>query len=166
MQNRNIINTTIVMVQLVVIALIYVKLDAVERDVAAVKAAQHESVDPVVALAPALQAPARSAEDPQDEERLRRIIRQELSAQLQTQQQPGELPDPSIARAPADQADYEYQRDQVVRQIDYYRSIGSISQAQMQSLQSDIAYLDPQDRQRMLNRLVQAMNSGEIDGNL
>lgn len=54
--------------------------------------------------------------------------------------------------------------DLVTGQIDYYRSVGSLSARQMEALQMEIARLDERDRQPALNRLVQAMNAGEIDG--
>jgi len=64
-----------------------------------------------------------------------------------------------------DQIERHSRVDLVTGQIDYYRSVGSLSVPEMEALQMEIARLDKRDRQPMLNKLVQAMNAGEIGGN-
>lgn len=97
-------------------------------------------------------------------EQVRAIVREEVRALVATA--------PAAASAAGPQSDSltpEERRQRavgVVQQIEYYRSVGNISPAQMHELQSRIATLDPRDRQPMLNRLVAAMNAGEIAGEL
>ena len=57
-------------------------------------------------------------------------------------------------------------RSVVSQQLDYYVSLGRISEAEMAQLQSDIARLDPDARTDMLRRLTQALNSGMLEGRL
>ena len=54
--------------------------------------------------------------------------------------------------------------DGVQQEIDYYISVGAISPREMESLQANIARLNPADRRLMLSKLTQAMNDGLIDG--
>jgi hypothetical protein len=57
-------------------------------------------------------------------------------------------------------------REPVEEQLDYYRGIGEISDAQMESLLAEIARLDGADRNQMTSKLMRALNAGEIDGTL
>jgi hypothetical protein len=97
------------------------------------------------------------------EERLRAIIREEF-AQLQSSVQghasPAAAPTP---RKPAIDAD---RREAVAQQIEIYRGVGAITDAQMQELQVEIAQLDGAGRKEMMSKLVRALNSGEIKGRL
>jgi hypothetical protein len=58
------------------------------------------------------------------------------------------------------------QLEYVAQQIDYYTSVGAISDAEMDALQVEVARLSGADRKRMLSKLVMALNAGEIDGKL
>ncbi len=58
------------------------------------------------------------------------------------------------------------ERDYVAQQIEYYRSVGQISDAEMVSLQSEIAELDSSGRKQMMSSLIKALNAGEIKGKL
>jgi hypothetical protein len=60
----------------------------------------------------------------------------------------------------------EYQRAQVAQQQETYVSVGSISDADMQTLQMDIAKLDAAGRTEMLRKLSRAFNSGNLEGRL
>lgn len=101
---------------------------------------------------------------PASEALLRRIIREELAAQG--------VNDPETERsgnnavAPTDPADTRDRRDSVARQIDYYASLGEISDKEMLTLQAEIAKLDPSGRREMLGKLTRALNSGAIRGHL
>ena len=57
-------------------------------------------------------------------------------------------------------------RDAVSHQIEYYSSVGHISELEMQNLQTDIAHLDAAGRRDMFRRLVQELNSGRLQGRL
>jgi hypothetical protein len=94
-----------------------------------------------------------------DEERLRRIIREELAA-LPVAGATG-LP-ATVAAAPRDAERDRAQREQVAAQIAHYRSVGRMSEAEMLGLQQDIAKLDPASRREMLATLTRAVNAREI----
>lgn len=99
-----------------------------------------------------------------DERLLRRIVREELAAQLtllaQPDPQPAEQPDPAV------QAELQLQRELVEQEIEHYISVGRISDVEMQTLQADIGRLDAEGQREMLSRLVRAINAGEIEGRL
>lgn len=98
-----------------------------------------------------------------DEQRLRQIIREELAALAIAGTAPA---GPMQAAAPRDPERDRAQREYVAAQIAHYRSVGRISDAEMQNLQQDIARLGPADRKAMLATLVQAMNAREIQGQM
>ncbi len=100
------------------------------------------------------------------EDRLRQIIREELGAQLDGQPRPNKQMDTVIASSSTDKAEIEYQRELVSQQLEYYSSVGSISDTDMQKLQMDIAKLDEASRKEMLRELMRALNSGRLEGRL
>ena len=110
-------------------------------------------------------APA-SVEAPRiDEERLRAILREEL-AQEHNRPVAESLPAaPSPAPYNPSAAELQ-QRDLVAQQIEAYRAVGTITDAQMQELQADIAKLDAVSRKQMLSKLTRALNTGDIKGRL
>ena len=101
-----------------------------------------------------------------DEERLRRVIREELAQQ---HNRPASVHDTSAAQsAPpraATAADIQ-RRDNIAQRIEAYAAMGAISDTQMMELQTDIARLDPASRRQMMSRLVRALNSGDLKGRL
>ena len=98
------------------------------------------------------------------EELLRRIIREELSAQPLGESDPDHS---GVAVVPAvDPAEMQRRRDSIDQQIDYYASVGQISGTEMLELQTEIAKLDSVGRSEMLGKLTRAMNSGAIRGRL
>ncbi len=99
-----------------------------------------------------------------DEERLRQIIREELGAALGYGSGQGQYSAPANASASIDPAELEYRREEVAQQLEYYASVGSISNTDMQKLQTEIARLDPAGRTEMLQKLTQELNSGRLDG--
>lgn len=101
-----------------------------------------------------------------NEYQLRQIIREELVAQLGDRSGPEPQTNPSIRPSPADQVGIENQRELIAQQLEYYASIGSISDSDMQKLQTDIAKLDDAGRTEMLRELTRALNSGRLEGQL
>lgn len=98
------------------------------------------------------------------EQDLRRVIREELQrladdGHIRTVAVSGT--DKTGTRDPVEQREL---REHVNRQLEYYKSLGSVSPRQMSQLQRDIARLDSTGRQQMLSKLVRAMNAREIDG--
>jgi len=128
--------------------------------------ALREEHHPVADAHPA-QSPAStsaSVEAPRiDEERLRSILREEL-AQEHNRPVAASSPAPAPPRNPS--AAELQQRDLVAQQIEAYRSVGTITDAQMQELQADIAKLDAVSRKQMLSKLTRALNTGDIKGRL
>ena len=100
------------------------------------------------------------------EVQLRQIIREELSAYLDNKPESGNHEESAATFSAVDTAEYQQRRELVVQQLDYHTSVGSISDADMQKLQGDIAKLDEAGRKEMLNELTRALNSGGLDGRL
>ena len=105
-----------------------------------------------------------------DEARLRQIIREELrylTAAIREEAQESAQQGETAALAPVEDAQAGlYQREFVDQQIEYYRSLGAISDSEMAALEVEIAKLNSSDRQPMLSKLIRAMNAGEIHGKL
>jgi hypothetical protein len=101
-----------------------------------------------------------------DEDRLRQIIREELAAQPGGAFGSANQVDAISASNPVDPAENQRQRELVTQQLNYFSSVGSISDMDMQKLQGEIAKLDNAGRKEMLGKLVRAMNSGELEGRL
>lgn len=99
-----------------------------------------------------------------DERLLRRIVREELAAQLSLRAAPDE--DAVETHDPILEAEQQEQRERVEQDIAYYIGVGKISDAEMRSLQADISRLDKEGQKQALSRLVQALNSGELEGRL
>jgi len=104
-----------------------------------------------------------------DEQRLRRVIREEL-ARLQSRPdtaardvRPALAANAGNDSARADSAN-RYAREAIAQQIETYRAIGSISDAQMLELQAAIAKLDEASRKQMMSRLVRTLNAGDLNG--
>jgi hypothetical protein len=99
-----------------------------------------------------------------DEARLRQIIREELRAHPAT----GANSDQRVAKSATPNPDIKpessFQLDRVSQKIDYFSSVGHISEVEMGNLEMEIAKLDPVDRREMLRKLTQALNSGTIEG--
>jgi len=101
-----------------------------------------------------------------DEDRLRQIIREELAAQPGGGFAPANQVDTVAASNPTNTAENQRQRELVTQQLEYFSSVGNISNMDMQKLQGEIAKLDNAGRKEMLGKLTRAMNSGQIDGHL
>ena len=101
-----------------------------------------------------------------DEDRLRQIIREELVAQFENRSLTDSQKARSVAAASVNPAEMETWREQISQQLEYYTSVGRISDAEMQKLQMDIAKLDAQGRTEMLRELTRALNSGRLEGRL
>ena len=97
------------------------------------------------------------------ETQLRQIIAEEIRSVVGGDPLPTMSNSPDAAIVLAERSD---QRRQVEEEIEYHISVGTISRADMEALQAKIARLDPTERRSMLNKLVQAMNAGLIDGRL
>jgi hypothetical protein len=102
-----------------------------------------------------------------DEQQLRRIIREELAAQLTTNAA-SVIPQGTDSDSPAArsrEADNSRQLASVSEQLDQYILAGSISPAEMAVLQIEMGKLDKTGQHEMLKKLMRAMNSGALAGN-
>ncbi len=101
-----------------------------------------------------------------DEERLRRIIREELAAIAEAPPTKPEAANETLPTEPESYAQGWAQWDSVAQQIDYHTSVGRISTMEMQKLQGEIAKLDKTQQREMLSRLTRALSSGQLEGHL
>ena len=101
-----------------------------------------------------------------DEDRLRQIIREELAALPAGGIGAVKQAEAEVVLSSTDNAENQYQREQVAQQLNYYTSVGRISDADMQKLQGEIAKLDEASRTEMLRMLTRALNSGQLEGRL
>jgi len=97
---------------------------------------------------------------------LRRIIREELAAYpaATTAAQSPNYPGGDAARPGAPPGSREFER--IDQQVDEYIRAGAISDAEMVKLQEELGQLDPAARRQLLGKIVRAMNSGALKGNL
>lgn len=150
-------------VQLVVVLQLNSKIELLQNDIAKDRAVTQTDTYRN-RQAPALaQRPNESAAAFPTESQLRQIIQEELRAQLENLSLGGRTEPPRVTETPVAAADLENQRAVVTQQLDYYMSIGNISDREMHDLQLNIAKLDEAGRQEMLTRLVRAMNTGRVD---
>ncbi len=157
----------IALAQLVALFLVYVKIVAVERDLAAATSGPRVESYPYrpaqAAGAPA--QPNRALPFPA-EDRIREIIRDELRAELRHASRAGQQAGSAAVENPVDTAEMASRRELVSEQINYFTSVGRISDAEMQKLQLDIAKLDAAGRAEALAELSRALNSGRLEGRL
>jgi len=100
------------------------------------------------------------------EDDLRRIVREELAAHPAGTNVAGTPGNPGgdAGRPAALPGSMEFER--IDRQVDEYIRAGAISDAEMSALQEELARLDPAARRQLLGKIVRAMNSGALKGNL
>lgn len=96
------------------------------------------------------------------EEKLRKIIREELVANAMASAQPAVERYRESGPPKVDTSEDRYRLERVSQQLDYFESVGEISNREMAELQVEIAKLQETDRRLMFNRLVQSMNAGRI----
>lgn len=154
----------IALIQLAAIFLLYNKIAVVENGVtAAISTKQIELQQEYPSQAEAPINPDHANVLPV-EDRLRQIIREELSTQLADLPRRDQPRDAAVATNSTSEAEMESQRELVSQQLEYYSSVGSISDLEMQQLQMDMAKLDDAGRQEMLRELTRALNSGRLKG--
>lgn len=97
---------------------------------------------------------------------VRRIVREELRAQIGALASSATGADSTTAPDPYDEIEYQQRYELVDQELEFFIDQGTISDSEMAALQMEIAKLDAQGRKQMLRRLTQALNSGELDGRL
>ena len=101
-----------------------------------------------------------------DEDRLREIIREEFALALEELRAVAGSTDASPGQPLQSGPAYERRREAVAQRVDYYVSVGHITEQEMSRLHLDIAQLNPDDRRAMIGAIVRAMNHGQLDGQL
>jgi hypothetical protein len=112
------------------------------------------------------QGSSDQAPGPLDEQRLRKIIREELASQQQ-----GRMPaqEGAAKTSAPDQQAAAHMRDQsqlIEQKIEGYKGVGAITDRQMQELLGEIDQLDEQSRAQMMSALARAINTGALKGRL
>ena len=133
------------------------------------EAAQPQSADPetiYVRPSSAVQPGHITVTGYTDEGRLREIIREEFALALEELGAVASRTDASPAQPLQSGPAYERRREAVAQSVDYYVSVGHITEQEMSRLQLDIAQLNPDDRRAMFGAIVRAMNHGQLDGRL
>jgi len=156
----------LIVIQTGVLLLMFGKIVAIEKEMAPAMPSEHNTLASDGFSGKQSQETSGEAFKYLNEARMRLIVREELAAQLAIL--PGaDVQKPAIIAAdPIDQAEYQYQFESVTQKLGIYESIGSISDSDMQALQSEIMMLNEADRVEALSRLVRAMNAGTLKGRL
>jgi hypothetical protein len=157
---------TLVVIQLALLAFLAVKVTLLER---LVGSPEPGTMPPGESRVTARERVDRTAATPslaELEASLRRVVREEIAAVVQagaslTARDATNVETGSVARRPDPQ-----HLAAVSSQLDYFIGVGSISPSEMAALQEDIARLDASARKQMLGRLVRAMNTGNLKGEL
>ncbi len=157
--------TALVVVQLIVLLALFMRVSTLENEVTAARSAP-QSFAPTESFDSTPTDRTITVTGFPDENRIREIIREELSLQLDglsVAAADGEKP---TADDSYTGEEYDYRRESVAQSVDYYVSAGRITEIEMAGLQQQIAGLKPEDRQAMFRQLVRAMNTGALDGRL
>ena len=169
--NRLTILTVLVVMQIVAIAFLFARVVGMNESINAMVTADHaEPAKEQTSAAPTGPRVADSgqAADVLTAGQVRKIVRQEFQAQIGDLASSAGAADVDSAPAPDryDDIDHQQQYYLVGQELDYFVNQGTISDADMATLQMEFAKLDPEGREEMLHRLVEALNSGELDGRL
>lgn len=154
----------LVVLQTAILILLLIRLNDLDGETAAVQRTEPEMV--YVQPSSAQQPTPVTVTGYTDEDRLREIIREELLLVLEDVRALAGNADASADRPLQSGLGYERQRDAVAQSVDYYVSVGRITEREMSQLQMDIAQLNPDDRRAMMGAIVRAMNNGKLDGRL
>lgn len=153
-------------VQVAMILLLFTKITDLDDQISQLTAADQEmpaSDDSGSSEVPVFLRQPRVYEN---EDQLRQIIREELTAQLEGRSGPVTNLQDLASPVDGNPEEAASRREAVAQQLEYYASIGSISDIEMEKLQMDIARLDPASRTEMLRELTRALNSGRLEGQL
>ena len=154
----------LLILQTAFLLVLFGKLVVIEEQLApATRLEKNEPVRGTANLRPADHYAADYSRD-LDETQLRRIVREELKAYSSALSVlPTRVPSETSPDA-VDEAANQYQMDFVAQKVEYFKSVGDVSDAEMQDLLTEIAKLDKAGRNEMLGRVIRAMNAGEIRG--
>jgi hypothetical protein len=157
---------TVILLQTAVLLLLFWKIAGLEDKLTSATHGEQQSL--VTSNLPDMQPPG-SSDDIHlfpNEERLRQIIREELHSEFAREIDSSMQRELDSEAESIDKVELVYQKELVAQQLAHHASIGSISDADMQKLQMDIAKLDDAGRIEMLRELSRAFNSGNFEGRL
>jgi len=101
-----------------------------------------------------------------DNQQLRRIIREELQAALSHIDSNSQTTNPNQETPVYDALEMQYQRELVIQELEALKQQAEVTGGELERLMGDIAKLNPEARTEMINMLNQALNRGEIEGHL
>ena len=152
--------------QLVAVLFLYNKVEVMERNIA--ETFSVEQTHPYGEGLTGVAAPTRRsrANAPPREDLMRNMIQEVIREELRTLRSAESASSEAVSASPADEAEEALQRDLVAQQIEYFSSVGRISELEMHKLQIEISKLDDTQRTEALRQLTRALNSGNIEGRL
>lgn len=151
-------------VQTIVILFLLVKLIDIDNRIrSTAPAGQNTSVIEMAGM-PAILTNSDGTNHYLTAEQLRDILGEELQIYLGTKTSADKENNLKDASNPIHNADNQYELELVAQKIEYFSSIGTISDLDMRELQMDIAKLNKEGQKRMLKQLTKAMNTGQIKG--
>lgn len=152
------------LIQTGLLILLYSRTTALESELTALSLEALGTTASGSLLSPSVESSLDETRSSIDDARLRQIIREELSTITAIASNSGGRAPESVTYDAGTEAERQVQLDQVSQRIEYYSSVGSISEIEMGNLEMEIAKLDAAGRKAMLRKLTQALNSGAIDG--
>ena len=159
----------LVLIQVVLVFLLWMRLDAYDAriDDLAQSALQKNNSEPVSTTVPqASTNNSSAAQTGLDNQQLRLIIREELDTALRYRELTAENTTP-VAEPPLyDEFEMQYQRQLVLEELDALKGQAKVTSSELERLMADIARLNPEFRVELIKKLNQALNRGEIKGNL
>lgn len=159
----------LVLVQLVLVLLLWMKLESYEAriDELAQSAAPINNGEPVsITDTEASQDNSMAGKAGLDNQQLRLIIREELAAALSYRELAANNTTPAMEPPVYDELEMQYQRQLVLEELDALKGQAEVTGVELDKLMADIARLKPESRVEMIKKLNQALNRGEIKGNL
>ena len=151
--------------QIALVLLLFMKLDSFEGRMDMLTNSVGQVQGAALEVAPTSQNQPLAGTPGLDGQEVRRIVREELLAVRGTDS-PAQNSEPVPAAPVFDEAEMQYQRDRVTRELDFLKEQDEVTTMELDRLMGDIAQLDPQSRTEMLKMLNRAMNRGEIKGNM
>ena len=152
--------------QLFAVLFLYNKVEVMERNIA--ETFSIEQTRPYGEGVAGVAAPTRRSRinAPPREDLMRNMIQEVIREELRTWRSAESASIEVVSASPSDEAEEALQRDLVAQQIEFFSSVGRISELEMHELQFEIAKLDDAQRTEALRQLTRALNSGNIEGRL
>ena len=161
--------SVLALVQTVLVLLLLIKIDSFEDrvDELTASAGQQSDTKPIAILPPQDEAVAvQAVQDGLDGQQLRRILREELRQIASSDELLVQTAAPDLKTPVYDEVEMQYQQDLVLDELEFLKGQDEVLAGELDELIGKIAGLDPERRTEMFRMLTQAMNRGEIKGQL